>query len=68
MSIFLLLPAQWRPEEKGSLSGLLDVWCVDIFLKIGSASPVLVAARVAKGSTFKTQRIGSVKEKWDFFQ
>jgi len=60
MSIFLLLPAQWRPKGKSSLSDLPDVWCVDMFLRIGSGSPGLVAARVAKGGTFKTQRIGSV--------
>ena len=60
MTIFLILHAPQRPKEKGSLSYLSGVWGVDIFFKTGSAIPVLVAARVAKGRMFKSQHTGSV--------
>jgi len=33
---------------------------VDMFFKTGSAIPVLVAARVAKGHAFKSRHTGSV--------
>jgi len=60
MTIFLILHAPQRPKEKSSLSYLSGVWGVDIFFKTGSAIPVLVAARVAKGRMFKSQHTGSV--------
>ena len=60
MTIFLILHAPQRPKEKGSLSYLSGVWGVDMFFKTGSALPVLVAARVAKGHAFKSRHTGSV--------
>ncbi len=60
MSIFLILHAPQRPKEKSSLSFLFGVCCVDMFFKTGSVSPALVAALVAKGHTFKSQRTKSV--------
>lgn len=47
-------------QRKGSLSDLSGAWGVDMFFKIGSALPILVAARVAKGHTFKSQNTRSV--------
>jgi hypothetical protein len=54
------LRKRYQPEENALSSDLLSVWRVDMFFRIGSASPAPVDAPSAKNHTFKSQPIGFV--------
>jgi hypothetical protein len=55
-----MLRKRYQPKEDALSSDLPSVWRVDMFFRIGSASPAPVDAPSAKNHTFKSQPIGFV--------